>query len=151
MARCCIALEARSESRRWMTLTEVAKRVVIEIAEEQGRQRAARKGRNDLPAFAEDMQAFSGGGALKIEMVESNAERVGFNVRRCRFAEMYRQMGAGDIGGLLSCNRDFSNVTGFNPQISLSRTQTIMQGADYCNFRYPAPAGEGARPSGERE
>jgi len=114
----------------------VARRVIIEIAEQQGRERAERLKRNDLAAFSENMQAFSGGGALEIEMVERNAERVGFNVTRCRFAETYREMGAGDLGFLLSCNRDFSNVAGFNPAIKLSRTQTIMQGAAYCNFRY---------------
>jgi len=118
----------------------IALRVIAAIAEEQGRQRAAAMRRNDLPAFAGNMQAFSGGGALEIEPVERSDERVGFNVRRCRFAEMYRGMGAGDLGFLLSCNRDFSNVTGFNPEISLRRTQTIMQGADYCDFRYSAPA-----------
>ncbi len=122
--------------------TAVARQAIIAIAEEQGRQRAAQKGRNDLPAFAEDMQGLNGSGALEIEMVENNAERVGFDVRRCRFAEMYRQLGAGDIGAVLSCNRDFSNVTGFNPEITLSRTQTIMQGADFCNFRYTAPASD---------
>ena len=116
----------------------VARQAIVALAEQQGRENAERKGRNDLLAFSENMQAFSGGGALEIEMVERNEERVGFNVRRCRFAEMYRGMGAGDLGAVLSCNRDFSNVTGFNPAIQLSRTQTIMMGADYCNFRYTA-------------
>ncbi len=121
---------------------EVARRAIVAIAEEQGRQRAERKGRNDLAAFSEEMQAFSGGGALEVEMLEQNDSRVGFNVRRCRFAELYRDMGAGDIGAVLSCNRDFSNVTGFNPGIRLTRTQTIMQGGDYCNFRYSAPSND---------
>jgi len=114
----------------------VARQTIIDLAEEQGRKNADHKGRNDLLAFTENMQAFSGGGALEVEMVERDAARVGFNVRRCRFAEMYRDMGAGDIGAVLSCNRDFSNVNGFNPEIKLTRTQTIMQGADHCNFRY---------------
>lgn len=116
----------------------VVQRTVVAIAEQQGRDRAAQKGRNDLPAFAEEMQAFGAGGALEVELVESNAERVGFDVVRCRFAEMYSELGAGDLGALLSCSRDFSNVAGFNPAITLTRTQTIMQGAPYCNFRYVA-------------
>jgi hypothetical protein len=99
----------------------VARSVIVALAEQQGRERAESMGRNDLFAFAENMQAFSGGGALEIEPVERNAERVGFNVTRCRFAEMYNEMGAGDLGFVLSCNRDFSNVSGFNPNIRLSR------------------------------
>jgi hypothetical protein len=27
-------------------------------------------------------------------------------------------------------------VEGFNPKIKLERTQTIMEGADHCDFRY---------------
>jgi hypothetical protein len=117
----------------------IARRVVVGIAEQQGRENAARRGRDDLLAFSENMQAFSGGGALEIEMLERNEQRVGFNVRRCRFAEMYREMGAGDLGFLLSCNRDASNISGFNPTIDFTRTQTIMQGAAFCDFRYRAP------------
>ncbi|HLZ72386.1 MAG TPA: L-2-amino-thiazoline-4-carboxylic acid hydrolase [Dehalococcoidia bacterium] len=125
----------------------IARKVIVEVAEEQGRQSAAAKGRNDLLAFSENMQAFSGGGALEIELVERNEERLGFNVRRCRFAEMYRALGAGDLGGILSCNRDFSNVGGFNPAIGLTRTQTIMQGAEFCDFRYRTA---GAAPEGQQ-
>jgi hypothetical protein len=116
----------------------VTRRVIVEIAEQQGRERAAALGRDDLTAFSWGMQAM-GSGALEIELVERNEERVGFNVRRCRFAEMYQAMGAGDLGFVLSCNRDFSNVAGFNPAIALKRSQTIMQGAAYCDFRYAAP------------
>ena len=122
----------------------IARRVVVGIAEQQGRENAARRGRDDLLAFSENMQAFGGGGALEIEMLERNEQRVGFNVRRCRFAEMYQAMDAGDLGFLLSCNRDASNVSGFNPAIDFTRTQTIMQGAAFCDFRYRAPESEPA-------
>jgi hypothetical protein len=40
------------------------------------------------------------------------------------------------MGTIFSCTRDFALVEGFNPNISLKRTQTIMQGADFCDFRY---------------
>ena len=45
-------------------------------------------------------------------------------------------MGLADLGAVLSCNRDGSLCQGFNSAINLSRTQTIMQGATHCNFRY---------------
>ena len=56
--------------------------------------------------------------------------------RRCRYAEMYREMGLGHIGHLLSCNRDGVFCTGYDPRIKLERTQTLMQGATHCDFRY---------------
>lgn len=55
---------------------------------------------------------------------------------RCRYAEMYRSLGIPEVGVLLSCNRDFSLVEGFNPDVQLTRTQTIMQGASPCDFRF---------------
>ena len=45
-------------------------------------------------------------------------------------------MGMGHIGHLLSCNRDGHFCVGYNPKMQLTRTQTIMQGADHCDFRY---------------
>jgi hypothetical protein len=49
---------------------------------------------------------------------------------------MYKEMGIGDIGDLLSCNRDGDFCIGYNPDMELERTQTIMKGASHCDFRY---------------
>ena len=43
-----------------------------------------------------------------------------------------------DLGASLSCQRDFSLVEGFNPAIRLTRTQTLMEGAPFCDFRFRA-------------
>ncbi|MCB1440719.1 MAG: L-2-amino-thiazoline-4-carboxylic acid hydrolase, partial [Nitratireductor sp.] len=37
---------------------------------------------------------------------------------------------------LLSCNRDGDFCIGYNPDIEMTRTQTIMRGASHCDFRY---------------
>jgi len=49
---------------------------------------------------------------------------------------MYREMGLGDIGHLLSCNRDGTFAEGFDPDLRLEREQTIMADAPCCTFRY---------------
>lgn len=49
---------------------------------------------------------------------------------------MYRALGVPELGALFSCNRDYALINGFNPAASLERTQTIMQGATHCDFRY---------------
>ena len=69
-------------------------------------------------------------------MIDADDQQYNYNVTRCRYAEMYREMGLGDIGHLLSCNRDASFVEGFAPEIRLDRDQTIMGGARCCTFRY---------------
>ena len=50
-----------------------------------------------------------------------------------------RRLGLEDLGPILSCGRDGAMIEGFNPAIAFTRTQTIMQGAPHCDFRYRKP------------
>ncbi|MCX6043768.1 MAG: L-2-amino-thiazoline-4-carboxylic acid hydrolase [Chloroflexi bacterium] len=109
---------------------------IINIARQQGAERAAQMGDSSLMAFSESAGDWRKGNALEIEVLEQNEERYSFNVTRCRYAEMYRSLGVADLGAVLSCNRDYSLVEGFNPEIELVRDQTIMKGAPCCTFRY---------------
>lgn len=109
---------------------------IINIARKQGAERAAAMGDDSLTAFAQSAGDWRKGNALEIEVLAQNDERYDFNVTRCRYAEMYRALGLADLGAVLSCNRDYSLVEGFNPEIELVREQTIMKGAPCCTFRY---------------
>lgn len=40
------------------------------------------------------------------------------------------------ILALFSCARDFALIKGFNLKITLQRTQTVIEGAAYCDFCY---------------
>ncbi|MEQ6249975.1 L-2-amino-thiazoline-4-carboxylic acid hydrolase [Sulfitobacter sp. HNIBRBA3233] len=86
--------------------------------------------------FEAIMPQWRASGALEIEPLEVSDEKMDFNVTRCKYSEMYREMGLGDIGHLLSCNRDGDFCIGYNPDMELTRTQTIMKGATHCDFRY---------------
>jgi len=115
----------------------VAREVIEEIARQQGRHVAEALGRSDIEGFTHVKESWGGaGGDLTIETLRQDGEQLDFNVVGCRFAEMYRQMGAEDLGFLLSCSRDFSLSEGYSGDLHLERTQTIMQGAAYCDFRY---------------
>ncbi|MCK9494678.1 MAG: L-2-amino-thiazoline-4-carboxylic acid hydrolase [Dehalococcoidia bacterium] len=115
----------------------IAREVIEEIARQQGRDVAAALGRDDIEGFTHVKETWSGaGGDLTIETLRQDSEALEFNVVGCRFAEMYRRMGAEDLGFLLSCQRDFSLSEGYSADLHLERTQTIMQGASYCDFRY---------------
>ncbi|MDA1010143.1 MAG: L-2-amino-thiazoline-4-carboxylic acid hydrolase [Chloroflexi bacterium] len=116
---------------------QVAREVIEEIARQQGRHVAEALGRDDLVGFTQVKDSWGGaGGDLTIETLRQDEDRLEFDVVGCRFAEMYRQMGAEDLGFLLSCSRDFSLSEGYSPDLHLERTQTIMQGAAFCDFRY---------------
>jgi len=116
----------------------IVARTIQEIARAQGEAQRAQSPVNTV----EDMrQRFGRGGpiaegSLTVEVVPGDQDHFGFNVTHCQFVEMYREMGAGDLGFLLSCNRDFASFAGLAPGLDFSRTQTRMQGAPFCDFRY---------------
>ena len=114
----------------------VVRRAVVQIARRQGRELALRTEADDLKAYAGAKAPWRAGGALETEELALEADRYDFNVTRCRYAEMYEELGYRDLGPLLSCARDFVFGEGFNPEMKLRRTQTIMEGAPYCDFRY---------------
>ena len=99
-------------------------------------------GEADLETFKAILPLWTKDDALTIEVIDDKPGVLDFNVRRCRYAETYKAMGLGDIGDILSCNRDGAFCEGYDPRIKLTRTQTIMGGASHCDFRYrssPAP------------
>ena len=79
---------------------------------------------------------WAGGGSLDIKPIDKSEEKLDFNVVRCRYAEFYKELGLPELGYLFHCNRDFGMVEGFSPGLTLKRTQTIMQGASHCDFRF---------------
>lgn len=115
------------------TIEESVRRSAIEQARQFA---AAAPGGTSLKAFQDVMPLWTKGGALEIEVKEQSDSSFTFNVVRCRYAETYKAMGLGEIGHLLSCNRDGAFCEGYDPKLKLERTQTIMQGASHCNFHY---------------
>jgi hypothetical protein len=120
----------------------ILRNTIIEVARTQGAQLVTAMGGDSLEHFNQSLEYWKRGGALEIDVLEQNNERLSFNVNRCRYAEMYRALGIPELGALLSCNRDFALIQGFNPEVALTRTQTIMEGAPFCNFRYTRQAGD---------
>jgi hypothetical protein len=93
-------------------------------------------GGTTLRTFQELQDLWTQDDALVIEVTKATDDEFHYDVKRCRYAEAYREMGLGHIGHLLSCNRDGVFCTGYNPRITLERMQTIMEGASHCDFKY---------------
>jgi hypothetical protein len=115
---------------------EIARAAITKLARKQGAEFAKGIGANGLEDYASNKDAWRRHGALEVDIIESNANRYSFDVTRCRYAEMYNELGYGDLGEIFSCTRDFEFCAGFNSDVKLERTQTIMQGASHCDFRY---------------
>ena len=120
-------------------VTELLREVVVDVARGQGGQLAEAMGGDGLDSFADSLEAWTRGGALEIDVIEQSDTAFAFNVTRCRYAEMYRDLGVPELGAVLSCNRDGTLAEGFNPNMAFTRTQTIMGGASHCDFRYELP------------
>ena len=115
---------------------EVVRDTIVRIAQEQGAALAESMGSDGLPAFAESLSSWTRDNALEIEVLQESEDAFDFNVTRCRYAELYRALGVPELGAVFSCNRDGALIEGFNPGVEFTRTQTIMQGAPFCDFRY---------------
>ncbi|GAB4333460.1 MAG: L-2-amino-thiazoline-4-carboxylic acid hydrolase [Candidatus Abyssubacteria bacterium] len=115
---------------------KAAEKVIASLARESGAMLAQLLGGNTMQHFADGTAFWGQGGALEYEVLEANSTRISLNVTRCKFAEMYDQLGMRDLGYLLSCGRDFAMIEGFNPKITLTRSRTIMQGDPFCDFRF---------------
>jgi len=79
---------------------------------------------------------FAAGDALDYDVLKQTPEAFEVNVTGCRYAEFYKALGVPELGFLLTCSADFKMADGYGADVELKRTQTIMQGAKYCDFRY---------------
>ena len=113
---------------------EIVGGVIRELARQSGCAAAAHG--NDLTHLKEAVAKWTEGGALELTVLRDDERAFEFNVTRCRFAEMYARLGLAELGSLLSCARDAAMIDGFNPALHFERTQTIMQGAPHCDFKY---------------
>ncbi|VFR19701.1 L-2-amino-thiazoline-4-carboxylic acid hydrolase [plant metagenome] len=120
---------------------------VSNAAVQAGRQFAAREPQGaNLRTFAGLQHLWTKDDALRIEVLNASDTEFDYDVKRCRYAEMYHEMGLGDIGHLLSCNRDAEFIVGYDPSVTMTRSTTIMSGAARCDFRYHRPADPPAAP-----
>ena len=78
----------------------------------QGRAYAGDPGETSLAGFHALFPQWTADGALEVEIHEETDTVVRYDVVRCRYAEMYREMGLADIGHLLSCGRDGTFCSG---------------------------------------
>jgi hypothetical protein len=115
------------------------------VAEDVIREDAVRSGRSLAEAYADNSletllrivrEVWAADGTMEIANVELTEERLDFDVTVCGYANMYARLGLQEHGCMLSCDRDFVFMEGFNPSVELRRTQTIMEGGDHCDFRY---------------
>jgi hypothetical protein len=115
--------------------SEIVLEVIAELAQGDGKRWADQFG-STLDGLKKVSDVWSEGGGMEIEPVAGTANQLNFNVTKCGYAEVYKEWGLVDLGLLFHCSRDFAMVRGFRPDISLTRTKTIMEGHSICDFRF---------------
>lgn len=127
-------------------LAEILGTDVVKSALEERNRRMEERSRKDRePDFsrmAEGTKLFAAGNALEYEIIANTADSFDMDVHQCRYAEMMEELGGREFGHLLICNGDFAAASAIG--MKLNRSQTRMQGAAYCDFRYrPADTADG--------
>jgi len=73
---------------------------------------------------------------VTFDMHRDDREAREFDITSCRFAEFFHALGEPELGALLICHVDADIADAGGDAVSFRRTQTLMQGAPCCDFRY---------------
>ncbi len=115
----------------------VAREIIDRDAAEAGRVLAKAYGGNSLAVLRRIIEElWAADDTMTLKKVVLDEDGLRFDVTRCGYAEMYERLDLNELGCLLSCRRDFAFMDGFNPDLRLVRTKTIMEGDEICDFRY---------------
>jgi hypothetical protein len=116
---------------------EVANAAIQANATLAGRAMAQRYGGYSLRDLARVVkEVWTEDDAVTLQILKETESRLDFNITRCRYVELYERLGMKELGLSLACSQDEAFTLGFNPRIKLVRTQTIMGGAPFCDFRF---------------
>jgi len=77
------------------------------------------------------------------EVIDDTEESYCYNITDCLFAEYFRSIGEPEIGALMTCGVDFTAEDLVRPNWEFDRTETRMQGASHCGFRWRKGASDG--------
>ena len=116
---------------------EITQEVVNADAVLSGKTLAERISGNTLgDLLAVIQEVWTKDGAMELQNISIDENSLSFDVTHCGYAEVYKKLSIQELGTLMSCSRDFAFMDGFNPEIELKRTKTIMNGDSICNFCY---------------
>ncbi|MGD9030375.1 MAG: L-2-amino-thiazoline-4-carboxylic acid hydrolase, partial [Anaerolineae bacterium] len=74
---------------------------------------------------------------LEVETISTSLTEDVFRVHHCEWARYFREKHP-RVGYLMACSTDEAFARASNPALRLQRTSTLMEGGDFCDFRYYA-------------
>jgi len=91
---------------------------------------------NDIPDLIECLWKNMGSEQGWDYSIEKKDEGVQITCTKCPLVEISEKGGSKKIGYELYCKSDYYINEGFNSEIKMKRTKTLMQGDDCCNHFY---------------
>ena len=78
----------------------------------------------------------SGSLGFPVETViaRDSSNEYAINMVECAYADYFKGIGEPEIGALITCGVDYAVERRMRPGWEFARTQTLMQGADHCDF-----------------
>jgi hypothetical protein len=121
---------------------ERANRLVLDALREWSRERWHRLGAR-FPGGPKDKWAALNSSDMSrvgkdadFQPLKDEPDALECNITGCRYADFFQQIGEPELGVVLCCEDDFHISEVGWPVVELTRTQTIMEGATYCDFRW---------------
>lgn len=74
--------------------------------------------------------------ALTYEILEETDKNLKFNVTECLYAKGFKDLNETELGYCAVCHADYALVKALNPKLKLTRTKTLMQDEDCCDFHF---------------
>ncbi len=74
--------------------------------------------------------------ALDTEQLADNEKEFSVNIRGCKYAEYFKEIGESEFGAMVTCEVDPPLTEGLGGTLRMERTQTIMKGSSHCDFRW---------------
>ncbi len=123
---------------------ELLRGALEEASRERVREQAEQLEGSPLEKFEAMMSrsAAVNGPQLEFEVREMKPERMQFDVKSCKYAELFQALGETEIGAMLLCDSDAYVAEVAGPAVEFSRSQTLMQGASHCDFCYRIDRGK---------
>jgi hypothetical protein len=129
----------RELQRRWdKEILEAASKAKKELMARRIREEYGDKLPVDLDTFFHIIfEEFEGiNRIINYTVLEKSKTKLRVRIDRCWYAEIYRSLGAQDIGEAMVCQMDPTMNKALNPKIKFSRQKMLMKGDDCCLFEY---------------
>lgn len=113
---------------------EVLRRALSPMFREIGRRYFESSGGRAIEAMQAQARDSAAGDAVAFDM-RASGDVMEADVTRCQYARFFHDLGEPELGFLFVCSSDFG-IFGEIEGVEMTRTQTIMQGATHCDFRF---------------